>query len=202
MKLIPRENDFSFFDHINIGDIMKKGITILITFTLLFTLFGCIGSLSPSENVEELLNGYIKNDKKIMIELDKYIDKQELNSEQKDLYKDVIKDEYQNIKYRIKNENIKNKKARVTAEIKVKDLYKIEKESDDYLKKNLKEFTTNGKYNQNKYIFYKLNQLKEKNDTVNYDIKIYMTKKQDVWMINPLSDETIKKIHGMYAHPI
>ena len=181
---------------------MNKSITLLLVIVISVFIFGCSFNLSPRERVEELLNKYIKNDREIMKELNIYIKKQELNEYQKELYKEVILDEYSNLKYEIKRESIKKDKAEVKVRLKVKDLYKIENESIKYLYDHPKEFLTEGKFNQNKFLNYKLNQMKERNDLINYIVKFKLTRKNDVWFINKLSDETIKKIHGMYEYEL
>ena len=160
-------------------------------------LFGCI-ELTPKQRAEELLNKYIKNDKEVMKELDEYIEKQELNPKQKEIYKEVLQNEYAGIKYKIVNETIKGNKAIVTAKIKVKNLYKIEKDAIDYMHNNPNEFLTERKFNQNKFLNYKLEQMLNRTDKTSYMIDINMTKKNNIWFINKLSDETIKKIHGLY----
>ena len=181
---------------------MNKSKLLLVISVISVFIIGCSFNLSPRERVEELLNKYIKNDREIIKELNIYIKKQELNEYQKELYKEVILDEYSNLKYEIKNEVINGNKAEVRVRLKVKDLYKIENESIKYLYDHPNDFLTEGKFNQNKFLNYKLNQMKERNDLVNYIVKIKLTKKKNVWFINKLSNETIRKIHGMYEYEL
>lgn len=170
----------------------------MISLIMVFTILGCSITLTPKQTAEELLNKYIKNDSAIMKELDAYVEKQDLNPKQKELYREVLQNEYSSMKYTIKDETIKGNKAVVKANLKVKNLYKIEKEAVEYLHNNPKEFLTEGKFNQNKFLNYKLNQMLNRDDLTSYSIDINMTKKNNIWLINKLSDETIKKIHGLY----
>lgn len=177
-----------------------KNIAFIISITVTFLLVGCVGQLTPSQTVEELLNKYIKNDTEIMKELDTYIENQDLNPKQKEVYKEVLQDEYSSMKYTIKKETINGSKAKVLAKLKVKNLYKIEKEAIEYLHNNPKEFLTEGKFNQNKFLNYKLEQMQNRTDKISYIINVNMTKKNNIWFINRLSDETVKKIHGLYEN--
>ena len=179
---------------------MKRSVFLLISFSVLLSLFGCINNLSPKKRAEEFFNMYIENNKDVMLELDNFIQKQELNNNQKDLYKNIIKDNYTNLKYKILDEKIYGKKAMVKAKIKVKDLYKIEQDATNYLTSNPSDFYTEGKYNQNKFINYKLSEMKKRTDEVKYNIILKMTKNSNVWFINSLDDDTLKKIHGTYKH--
>lgn len=170
----------------------------MISLIMVFTILGCSITLTPKQTAEELLNKYIKNDSAIMKELDVYVENQDLSPKQKELYREVLQNEYSSMKYTIKDETIKGNKAVVKANLKVKNLYKIEKEAVEYLHNNPKEFLTEGKFNQNKFLNYKLNQMLNRDDLTSYSIDINMTKKNNIWLINKLSDETIKKIHGLY----
>lgn len=179
---------------------LKKSIYILIIILVISTLFGCINNLTPKKRAEEFFNMYIENNKDVMLELDNFIQKQELNNNQKDLYKSIIRNNYTNLKYKILSEKISDKKAVVTANIKVKDLYTIEKDTIKYLGENPADFYTDGKFNQNKFINYKLEEMKKRTDEVKYNVRLNMIKKSNVWFIKELDDKTLQKIHGTYKH--
>ena len=179
---------------------MKKIIRLTCLVLSAFLLVGCFGTMGPSERVEDMLNKYIKNDQDIMDELDTYIDKQDLTDEQKDRYKDIIKDEYSKIKYEIKDETIDGDAATVEVSIEVKDLYKATNTAENYLLDHPTEFYTNGIYDANKYIDYKLKTMEESTDTVTYTIYINLIKVDNVWTIEDLDDTTLEKIHGIYNY--
>lgn len=178
---------------------MKKYLKINILMLGLLILTGCM-MMKPSEKVESLFNSYIKNDETIIKELDEYIDKQELNDEEKTRYENIIKDEYSTIKYTIKGEKIKGDKAVVNTEITVKDLYKANKEAELELKNNPSKFYTNGLYDKTKFIDYKLSLMENIKDTVNYNIDINLTKKDNKWYIDELGNTNLQKIHGIYNY--
>ena len=58
---------------------MKKSYKFYLIILFTIMLFGCSSIIGPSEKVEYLFNSYIRNDLSITNELDKYIDKQDLN---------------------------------------------------------------------------------------------------------------------------
>ena len=179
---------------------MKKILLFMVVVISIFGLIGCGGKASPTLKVEYMLNKYITNDENVMSELESYLDKQDLNKEQIERYKSIIKNEYSTMRYIIKSENIKDDKAYVEVEISVIDLYKPSKEATNYLNQFPTEFYVDGKYDQDKFIDYKLYMMEISKDTVNYDIKFSLTKKDNVWILDDLSDDILEKIHGIYDY--
>lgn len=163
---------------------------------------GCTGNFTPSERVEDMFDRYIKNDESIMQELSEYMDMQDLTNEQKDKYSRVIKNEYASIKYNIKNEQIDGDEAKVEVAIKVKDLYKTSKNASDYLKSHAPEFYTNGSYDRNKYVDYKLDLLSKTEDYVDYTIYVNLIKKNGLWTIEQIDNTSLEKIHGIYNYEL
>lgn len=179
---------------------MKKYIKILFMVLGIFVMVGCIGNFTPSERVEEMFNRYIKNDQKIIDELDVYIGKQNLSSEQKDKYKDIIKNEYATIKYVIKDEKINGDEAVVEVALEVKDLFKASKNAGEYLADHPAEFYENGIYDKGKFVDYKLEEMRKYGETVNYNVYIDLVKKDGIWTIEQIDNETLEKIHGIYDY--
>lgn len=179
---------------------MKKIYKIMGVILTVVLLTGCFGSMTPSEKTEDFLNKYIKSDEKIMKELDTYINKQDLTDKQKERYKTIIKDEYSNILYDIKNETIDGEKATVEVSIKLKDLHKPNKEAESYLKEHATEFYTGEIYDPAKFVDYKLERMEKSSDTISYTIYINLNKVDDVWTIEDLDDATLEKIHGIYDY--
>ncbi len=159
-----------------------------------------MGSMTPSERVENLMNRYIKNDKEIELELDTYLAEQNLSEEQKLRYKKIILNEYATIDYKIKSENIEDDKATVEVDIRVKDLYKASKNAGTYLVDHVDEFYENDIYNEQKFIDYKLTTMEENESKKDYTIYIELTKKDGNWTIEQLDNETLEKIHGIYDY--
>ena len=57
-----------------------------------------------------------------------------------------------------------------------------------------------GEYDEKLFIDYRLNKLKEAKDTVKYTIDFTLTKVEDEWKLDPLTDEQENKIHGLYSY--
>ena len=158
--------------------------------------------MTPSDKVEALLNKYVSNDTEIMKELDSYIKEQELTDTQKEKYKDIVKNEYSTMKYDIKDEKIDDETALVTVDITVKDLYKASEEASLYLQENPQEFYTDGEYDKEKFVDYKLKAMEKAKDTVDYTIDFTLTKIKNKWVIDDLNNETLEKIHGIYNYEV
>ena len=102
------------FVHLTNGDYMKK-ILIIILFFIILT--GCELNNNPTSKVEELLGNYQGLNKSInynYIELSKEAG---LNQELIDKYESLLKKQYRNMVYEIKEEKIDGNKATVTTEI-------------------------------------------------------------------------------------
>ena len=119
---------------------------------------------------------------------------------QKEEYREIIKKQYQNLSYKIKDETIDGDIANVEVEIEVYNYKKIIDSANAYLTENQKEFfDETGSVNHEKFNDYKLKGLKDAKDKVTYTLNFTLTKKDDKWVLNDLTDTDISKIHGMYA---
>lgn len=178
---------------------MKK---ILLVISMAFLMLGCNNMMNtPTKQVEEFLSKYQTNDKEVMEDLDTtLLDEQELTTEQKATYKEVMKEQYKNLKYEIKEEKIDGNKATVVTEIEVNDFNTSLKESMDYLNEHRDEFYENDILNAPKFLDYKLDQLTKKKDKVKYTINFKLRKEKDKWTLEDLSRSDLEKIHGFYSN--
>ena len=169
----------------------------------LLTLTGCENNLmnTPTKRVETLLNNYVTLDKKVLDDLDEtLLSETIMTNGQKDTYREIIKKQYQNLSYKIKDETIDGDKAQVEVEIEVYNYKKIIDDVNNYLTNNQNEFLNEtGGVNLEKFNDYKLKELKNAKDKVTYTLTLFLTKKDNKWMLNDLTDTDISKIHGMYA---
>ena len=154
----------------------KKFMLFIITLLVLFTTACSLGT-TPTSTVEKLLANYNNQDEDIVVELDDYINSTDLTEEQSKRYKEVYLKQFKDMKYEIKDERIDGDNATVTAQITVYDYYSAEKESNDYLAK-----------------------LESVNKTVDYTIEFNLTKTDNKWEIDELTNEQLEKIHGVYAY--
>ena len=141
---------------------------------------------------EELFSKYQSYDNDIKNELDTLLNKETLTDSQRNEYRDIIKNQYKNLTYTIKDEKIDGNNAIVTAEIEVLDFKKtVDKLDDEYSSKT--DVTTND------YIDEKLKRLKDVKEKIKYTLEIEVNKDESGnWKIVNLTDTDIKKIQGMY----
>ena len=59
---------------------------------------------------------------------------------------------------------------------------------------------TDGEYDEGLFTDYKLEQLDKVNDTVDYTIDFTLTKVDNEWVVNELTNEQLEKIHGVYEY--
>lgn len=179
---------------------MKKKIWLFSLMGLILCLFGCQMGNTPTKKVETLLSNYQSNGDAIITELDDYLKTLNVDSVNYDDYKKVYLKQYQDLKYEIKNETINGDHATVTAQIEVYDYYKTENNVTSYIASNPNDFTDNGVYSSAKGLKYKIEQLNKTTDRVTYTMDFTLTKVNDNWVIDNLSNEQLEKIHGTFAH--
>ena len=100
-----------------------KKIILLPTIIIICISFlaGCDLANTPTSQVEEYLSKYQRLDKTIDINEFLLIDEEDLTENNKEEYQKLIKKQYRNLSYSIKEEEIDGNKAKVTAEITVLD---------------------------------------------------------------------------------
>ena len=168
---------------------MKKIILLLI---MPFLLLGCNINNTPTSKVEELMTKYQSLDTQIEEEIENILSDEYLTLEQKNEYKKLIKEQYQNINYDVKEEIIDGDNATVTIEIKVTDFKDaINKAEEKYLNKD--DYTIE-EYNNDK-----IEELKKAKEKIKYTLDIELNKTNDGdWKVKNLTNVEKKKIQGMY----
>ena len=183
---------------------MKKILKVMFVFGLAFLfLTGCDNLMNtPTKKVELLLSKYQKKDEEVLKELgDILVTDSVLTTDQKDQYKKLMERQYSNLTYVIKNEAIDGKTAVVEVEIEVYDYNKAISESEDYLISHQEEFEDeSGVVSTTKYNDYKLNSMNELSDRVKYTINFTLSKIDEEWIVDDLTDTERMKIHGLYAY--
>ena len=176
---------------------MKKALLVLLT----LTLFGCSLSNTPSSKVEAFLNNYNNLSDDVVLDIEKASLNENLDEDSRKAYKDVLSKQYENMKYEIKDESIDGDSAIVTANITVYDLYKIEKASLNYMSTNINDFyDADGVFSNVLFNSYRINQLMGAEDKVDYEIKFYLDKKNDEWVLRNPDKETLEKINGLFNY--
>jgi len=179
---------------------MKKIKVFFVTILMLILTTACALGSTPTSAVERLFASYNNNDEEIMVELDDYVNTSSLSDEQNKKYKEVYLKQFRDLKYEMKEEVIDGDSATVTTQITVYDYYKAEKDANNYLTTNSDEFMTDGEYDESKFTDYKLKELDKVNTTVDYTIDFTLTKVDNEWVVNELTNEQLEKIHGVYEY--
>ena len=168
---------------------MKK---ILSIFIFLLLLVGCSLSNTPTSKVEELFNKYQTLDTDIKSGIESVLEGESLTNDQKERYRKLMEKQYRNLVYQIKDEIIDGDTAIIVTEIEVTNYKKAINETSTYYLD--KEGYTVEDYNNTK-----LNNLEDTKEKVIYTLNIEVKKDNDGnWKLSSLSNDTIKKIQGMY----
>ena len=127
---------------------MKKKILLVTAFIFGIILsIGCSQMMNtPTKQVEEFLNKYQTMDDKVMKQLDEVIDSAgTMTKEQKEKYRELMKNQYKNLTYKIKDDTEDGDEATVEVEIEVYDYITAIKNSESYLLAHKEEFLTEEK---------------------------------------------------------
>lgn len=179
---------------------MKKRY-LFISLLILFMTFGCGMGNTPKSKVADVLKRYNNNDDVVKTELGDYLNALDLEEESLSGYQDVYLRQYSDLKYDIKDEKIDGDLATVTVQITVYDYYKADEDITNYISMNQDEFyDDNDVYDPNTALEYRIKELGKANDTVDYTVDFTLTKIDDVWTVDSLTNEQLEKIHGTYAH--
>ncbi|MBQ7141087.1 MAG: hypothetical protein IJO32_06260 [Bacilli bacterium] len=181
---------------------MKK---ILISFLGVFLILttGCDQiDNNPTKQVEDLMSKYQTMDDDVKDDLNTVIDTEEnLNDEQRSRYKKLLEKQYKDLSYTIKDETIDGDNAIVEVEIQVTDLSKAMSEAEIYLDEHENEFLDDAnQFSQEKYTDYKLQKLEEADTKVKYTLELTLTKVDDEWEVDNLTETERQKIHGIYNY--
>ena len=179
---------------------MKKKIILISLFMLCFILTGCSLNNTPKAKVETLLMKYQKNSDSVMSELDDYLNTLNIKDDAHEEYKKVYTKQYSDLTYNIKDEMIDGDSATVTTQFEVYDYYKIDNDATKYVSDNPDKFSTNNVYDSKKVLEYKIDKLTNAKDRVTYTVVFNLTKVDNEWKVDNLSNEDLEKIHGIYAH--
>lgn len=177
---------------------MKKIFILLITIVL---FAGCDNLMNtPIKKVERFLEKYQSLDDDLLNELSYKTESKELTIDQKNTYRNLMKRQYSDLVYEIKDEEIDGNKAVVKVEIEVYNYFIANSKTDEYVNNHQEEFIENNVVNQEKYIDYKLNLMKDIDDRIKYTLELSLTKKNKNWIMDELSEDNLNKIHGLYGN--
>ena len=176
---------------------MKKIIFIMIV----LTLSACNISNTPSSVVEKYLNNYKNISDEVIDDLEISLSNEDLSNINRENYKKALLRVYENLNYEIIDESINGNKAEVEVQIKVIDLYKEEKESNDYMLNNVSEFYNESQeFDNDLYNTYRIEKMQKALDKIDYNIIFKVNKKEGVWILEEPNRDVIEKLNGLYNY--
>ena len=177
---------------------MKKIIILIFS---IFLFVGCDDVMNtPTKRVEEFLGKYQTMDSAVISDLDATIEaNQYLNEESKKEYEKALKRQYQNLSYKVKDENYNGNNATVEIEIEVYNYKKVIDDSDSYVLEHQEEFLNeDGTLNEEKVMTYKIDEMNGTTEKIKYTIVLSCTKEGNTWNLDEITETTRQKIHGLY----
>lgn len=181
---------------------MKKVLGIL---GLALVMTGCsLGDMdnTPTKQVEAYLNDYQTLNSNVLTSIDALVDQEEMfDEDQQTTYRDIMKKHYQDLTYTIKEETVNGDKATVEAEIEVNDYTKAIQQAETYRTTNETEFLNDeGIFDESMFNDYKLDLLKNNKERVKYTIYFSLTKTNNEWKLDDLTETEQDKILGIYEY--
>lgn len=193
-------------NHNKIREANMKRLEIIIGICIIVFLVAACSmndmNNTPTKQVEIFFKKYQMLDESVLNDLNRVVaEEEQFNNEQREKYKDIMKKHYQNLIYNIKDEEVNGDTAIVSVEIEVTDYSRILREAELYLQQNPEEFQTDdGKFDIQKYSEYRLNKLEDASETVKYTLDIGLTRIDEEWQVNQISEIDEEKIHGVYEY--
>ncbi|HHX16922.1 MAG TPA: hypothetical protein GX725_03340 [Mollicutes bacterium] len=178
---------------------MKRILIAVMSFLFLVGCTTATNASTPSKVVENLMSKYKTLDKDVINQLDKVVENEQITKKQKQEYKELIKKQYQNLTYKIKDETYDDNTAVVSIEIEVFNYAKAKDQTDMYVSGHESDFLDENKeLSKILYENYKIEQLKNVKERTKYTLDISLTKEDGKWRVDKLSDMERQKIHGLY----
>lgn len=180
---------------------MKKVYKMIVLICFLFLFSGCGEKMTVRSAVDDFFNRYHTLDAVIVDQLNSYVKGEDLNDSQEEVYKEILRREYTNLEYEIVGEEYVDEESIVHVKIWVYDLYKAQKNALDYFQEHMDEFKDeDGNYDREKFMDYKLEQMKNMNDKKEYELELRVVKEDNGYRVKQLTNEELEKIHGIYNY--
>lgn len=178
---------------------MKKIFLTIIMFLIVVT--GCTTTMNtPTKRVEEFMSKYQGLDSEVLNQLDHVVSNDStMNDDQKKEYTSLMKKQYQNLSYKIKDEKIEDDLATVTVEVEVYDYRSALNNAETYYASNKDKFKDkDNQIDNSKYMDYKITEMKKITDRKKYELVFTLSHEDDEWTMDDISDSDRKKLHGIY----
>lgn len=173
---------------------MKKIFLTIILF--LVTITGCTTTTNtPTKRVEDFMSKYQALDSDVLSQLDRVVSNEAtMGDDQKKEYTSLMKKQYQNLSYKIKDEKIEEETATVTVEVEVYDYRSALNNAETYYASNKDKFTDD----KDKYMDYKITEMKKVTDRKKYELIFTLFRENDEWAMDDITDSDRQKLHGVY----
>lgn len=173
---------------------MKKLFLTIILFLVMIT--GCTTTTNtPTKRVEDFMSKYQALDSDVLSQLDRVVSNEAtMSDDQKKEYTSLMKKQYQNLSYKIKDEKIEEDTATVTVEVEVYDYRSALNNAETYYASNKDKFTDD----KDKYMDYKITEMKKVTDRKKYELIFTLFRENDEWAMDDITDSDRQKLHGVY----
>jgi len=185
------------------GGAMKKIFLSLFLVLSIFILTGCNTMMNtPTKKVEKLLSMYQTKDEEVLKQLDNVLLTETiLDTDLKDRYRELMKKQYGNLSYQIKDETIDGDVAVVEVEIEVYDYNSAIENVEDNLINNSGNYVDDaGNLLTTVYNNEKITLMENIKNRVTYTINFTVSKIDDEWIVDDLTETERLKLHGLYAY--
>ena len=175
------------------------GIAFIIGIVIAIILV--VSSNVKSNSIEGLTKAYMKKyqtlDKEVVSKI-KYEFDDKLTPEQKQKYRSIIENQYEELKYEI----VEVKESGVTGEVVIRftvyDLASAMEQANSYIAVYGDKLKKDGKFDEYAAIDYKLEMLDEVETKVDYTITFNFYKEDGTWTMDEVVESDLKKIRGTF----
>lgn len=180
---------------------MKKITSIIIG---LIFLCGCTSTNTAANVVEDYLSSYQNLEYQVLVDMEEVVNAEDsMNDEQKEIYRQILKKQYEDFTYEIISESYNEDDAVVEVVISVYDYYEASTKASEYLKNNSDEFyNEDNEYDSSLYMDYKLRIYQITTTKLEYTIYLNLVNEDGVWKLLTVSNDTLEKIHGIYNYDL
>lgn len=169
---------------------MKKLIIILLCFFIL----GCSKTDARFE-VESYLKKFQNHDENVISSLNELLSNENLDEEDKNLYELVMKRQYTDLEYKIKEEKYNADEAIITVLITVYDYENSKNLALEEINNHPDEYNT-----EEKKLNLVLKNMDKEEKRINYTLDFKVNYLDNQWQLAKPNTEILEKIHGIYDY--
>lgn len=183
----------------------KKRLLLLgclaLTIAVIVTIILLIVGNAKSNSIEGLTKSYMKKyqklDKEVVNKI-KYEFDDKLTPTQKQKYKTIIENQYEELEYDIVEVRKDGVMGEVDVRFSVYDLASAMEQANSYIAVYGDKFKKNGKFDEYAAIDYKLEMLDDVETKVDYTITFNFYKDDGTWIMDEVLEPDLKKIRGTF----